>query len=149
LKRISKGWGENTTTIVDLKHVKIKSIGGMDMGFLVKQRAFLKLYVLSWIEQDRSYGYDMLTDLRKEFAPFGYSPTHSELYTILKELTLNDYVLRKKKRRGTNPEDFQEIILYQLTEKGKDYLETYKKMMKVELERCDGLLRKALGDHYK
>lgn len=118
------------------------------MAFMVKSRAFLKLYVLNWIEQDRSYGYDMLTNLQKEFAPYGYSPTHSELYTILKELSLEGYVTRTKRRRGTNPEDFQEIILYQLTDRGKEYMESYKKMLKVELDRCEGLLRKALMDNY-
>jgi len=36
-----------------------------------------------------------------------------------------------------------------MTDKRKEEMELYKKQMKVELERCVGLLNKALHDHYK
>lgn len=118
------------------------------MAFLLKQRAFLKLYVMEWIQKNKGYGYQMLEEFDETFKPYGYSPAHSEIYTILKELWADGYVTRDKKLRGSNPEDFQEIVLYRMTDKGKNELEAYRKLMKVELERCEGLLRKALKDHY-
>jgi DNA-binding PadR family transcriptional regulator len=130
--------------------VKLKQQEVTTMAFMLKQRAFLKLYVMDWIAHNRGrHGYEMLEFFRREFAPFGYSPTHSELYTVLKELYQEERVTRMKKLRGIDPKtEFQEIVIYELTTKGKEYLESYKKLMKVELDRCDGLLRKALRDIY-
>lgn len=48
-------------------------------NFLIKQRAFVKLYLLSWIEQGRPYGQEMLDDFYKTFKYFNYKPNHSEV----------------------------------------------------------------------
>ena len=117
-------------------------------GFLVKQRAFLKLYLLDLIERQKGYGSQMLDDLRKEFKPYGYSPTHSEIYKSLHELYKDGIVRREKKIKGEPGVDFQEIVIYHLTDFGKEELKLYKKQMKVELDRCSALLNKAIRDHY-
>lgn len=55
-------------------------------NFLIKQRAFVKLYLLSWIEHGRPYGQEMLDDFYKTFKNFNYKPNHSEVYKGLHEL---------------------------------------------------------------
>ncbi|MBR2517348.1 MAG: Replication termination protein, partial [Geobacillus sp.] len=55
-------------------------------GFLLKQRAFLKLYLITLTEQERLYGLKLLDVLRQEFKPFGYQPNHSEVYKALHDL---------------------------------------------------------------
>lgn len=117
-------------------------------GFLLKQRAFLKLYVYRIIDQNKGYGSQYLHDLQAEFQMLGYRPTHTELYKCLHEMTRDGYVKREKRIKGEKGVDFQEIILYTLTETGKKEYELYKKQMKVELERCRNLLDKALRDNY-
>lgn len=118
-------------------------------GFLLKQRAFLKLYLLDIIAKQKGYGSQMLDDLRKEMKQFGYNPTHSEIYKTLHELYKEGIVTREKKIKGEPGIDFQEIVIYQLTDHGVEEAKLFKKQMKVELERCVGLLNKALHDHYK
>ncbi|MEX3713360.1 helix-turn-helix transcriptional regulator [Cytobacillus horneckiae] len=117
-------------------------------GFLVRQRAFLKLYLMKMIHENKKYGTEFMGDLDKEFKPYGYSPTHSEIYKTLHELTRENIVRREKKLRGEPGVDFQEIIIYHLTDKGKEEYDLYRKQMKVELDRCVGLLQKAISDHY-
>lgn len=115
---------------------------------MLKQRSFLKLYLLSSIEKEKGYGLQFLNDLRKEFKEFGYVPTHSELYKTLHSLASDGIVRREKRIKGEPGVDFQEIIIYHLTEEGKDSLDLYKKQMKTEIDRCIGLLNKGLSDHY-
>ena len=117
-------------------------------GFLLKQRAFLKLYLYRTIDRSKGYGSQYLDDIRAEFKMLGYRPTHTELYKVLHELTRDGYVKREKKIKGEKGVDFQGIILYTLTQEGKAEYELYKKQMKVELERCKDLLEKALQDNY-
>jgi len=124
-----------------------KTEGGYNRsGFLLKQRAFLKLYMITMTEQHRLYGYRMLEVLREEFRAFGYRPNHSEVYKALHDL-IDDGVLEqvKKVKEGAK---HQEVIFYRFTETGKKKAELYKKQLKVELDRCNGLLRKAINDNY-
>lgn len=117
-------------------------------GFMLKQRAFVKLYIFKTIDEHKGYAYQYLEDLRNDFESYGYKPSSSEIYKTLIELTKEGYVNREKKIKGEKGVDFQEIILYQLTDEGKKEYDRYKQQMKVELERCKGLLDKALRDHY-
>ncbi|WP_232697391.1 helix-turn-helix transcriptional regulator [Brevibacillus daliensis] len=113
-------------------------------GFLLKQRSFLKFYLITKIEQQKGYGLQMLDDLENEFKPFAYSPTHTELYKSLHELKDEGII---DWHRQLKPEtDLQEIKIYRIVDQEKANL--YKKQMKVELDRCYGLLRKALQDNY-
>ena len=113
-------------------------------GFLIKQRAFLKLYIITNIENGRWYGLQLLEEMRKEFQPFGFEPQHSEIYRALHDL-LEDGVLTrgKVKKEGAK---YQEVAVYSI--KDKEKAKTYKKMVKVDLDRSSQLLRKALEDNY-
>lgn len=113
-------------------------------GFLINQRAFLKLYLISNIENGRWYGMQLTDKLKDEFKHLGYIPKHPEVYRALKEL-MDEGILK----RGTlKKEDshFQEITLYYIRDLEKAL--EYKKKMKLELERCEQLLKKALLDIY-
>lgn len=44
------------------------------MAFMIAQRAFIKVYLITMVEQHRGYGYQMLEDLRRDFKAHGYSP---------------------------------------------------------------------------
>ncbi|SES32636.1 helix-turn-helix transcriptional regulator [Salipaludibacillus aurantiacus] len=113
--------------------------------FLLRQRAFLKLYLITLTEQERLYGLRILDLLRNDFKIYGYKPNHSEIYKSLHEL-MDDGILEryKKPKEGMK---LQEVVYYRF----KDYEEAqrYKKQLKVELDRCVGLLQKAIKDNYK
>lgn len=117
-------------------------------GFLLKQRAFLKLYLLEDIEKNKEHGLQMLARLIKSFENYGYVPSHNEVYKTLHKLYSDGLVKRKEEIKGIPDENLQKIINYQLTDKGKEELDLYRKQMKVELERCIRLMEKALRDHY-
>ncbi len=113
-------------------------------GFLIKQRAFLKLYILSSIEKERWYGMQILDELKASFKPYGYEPQHSEIYRALHEL-LEDGILSRKKivEEGAK---YKEVAVYSV--KNPDELKAYKKLVKADLDRCEQLLRKAIQDNY-
>jgi DNA-binding PadR family transcriptional regulator len=113
--------------------------------FLIKQRAFLKIYLIYMAEKERLYGLKYLETIREEFKNFGYKPNHSEIYKSLHEL-LQDGVLKRIKRvkEGINP---QEVVYYVIADQEKANL--YKKQLKVELDRCYNMLGKAIADIYR
>lgn len=113
-------------------------------GFLIKQRAFLKLYLLTSIEKERWYGMQLLDELRESFKPFGFEPQHSEVYRALHDL-LEDGILsrRKIKEEGSK---YKEVAVYSIA--NKEEAKAYKKLVKADLDRCEQLLRKALKDNY-
>lgn len=119
-------------------------MGKQQSGFLIKQRAFLKLYMITYTEQNKLYGLKILDTLTNEFKEFGYKPNHSEIYKALHDL-IDDGILKqvKKKKEGMK---HQEVVYYQFTDIEKARL--YKKQLKVELERCVRLLQKTLADNY-
>jgi DNA-binding PadR family transcriptional regulator len=117
-------------------------------GYLLKQRAFLKLYLLTLIEQKREYGMQYMDHMHQEFSAYGYKPTHSEIYKSLHELAQEGILYRNKKIKGDPKTDFQEVVYYQFTEDGHHKAKLYKKQLKVELDRCVGLLQKAIKDNY-
>lgn len=113
-------------------------------GFLIKQRAFLKLYIITNIENGRWYGLQLLDEMKKEFKPYGFEPQHSEIYRALHDL-LEDGILSRGKIKK-NGSKYQEVAVYSI--KDKEKAKTYKKMVKADLDRCSHLLRKALEDNY-
>jgi DNA-binding PadR family transcriptional regulator len=115
-------------------------------GFLLKQRAFLKLYLITLTEQERLYGLKILDLLRQEFKPFGYRPNHSEVYKALHDL-IEDGILKqvKTKKEGMK---YQEVVYYRFTEEGYKKAQLYKKQLKAELDRCEALIRKAIKDNF-
>lgn len=119
------------------------------MGFMIAQRAFIKLYLLTMVEERRGYGYQMLEEMKGEFQPFDYVPPQSEIYRALHELVQEGVLYRTKRLKGNDPSvDFQEIVLYHFTDEGKEKAELYKKQVKMDLDRCLGMLHKAVEDNY-
>ncbi|MBQ4899074.1 helix-turn-helix transcriptional regulator [Paenibacillus sp. Marseille-P2973] len=119
------------------------------MAFMIAQRAYIKLFLITKVEQRRGYGYQMLEELKQEFAPFGYVPPQSEIYRALHELVQEGVLFRTKQLKGSDPSvDFQEIVLYQFTDDGAEKAELYKKQVKTDLDRCIGMLNKAVRDNY-
>ncbi|WP_422657177.1 helix-turn-helix transcriptional regulator [Paenibacillus sp. EC2-1] len=119
------------------------------MAFMIAQRAFIKVYLITMVEQQRGYGYQMLEEMRKEFKKHGYSPPQSEIYRALHELVQEGVLYRTKQLKGNDPKvDFQEIVLYHFTSDGEEKAKLYKKQVKSDLDRCLGILNKAVIDNY-
>jgi len=114
-------------------------------GFLIKQRAFLKLYMITNIENGRWYGLQLLDELRKEFKPYGFEPQHSEVYRALHELEDDEGILTKVKVKVPGSKR-KEIVVYKI--KDSEKAKAYKKTVKADLDRCEKLLQKALKDNY-
>ena len=116
---------------------------------MIAQRAFIKLYLITMVEQHRGYGYEMLEAMKQEFKAYGYVPPQSEIYRALHELVQQGVFYRTKKLKGSDPKvDFQEIVLYHFTDDGAEKAELYKKQVKADLDRCLGMLHKAEEDNY-
>lgn len=117
-------------------------------GFLFKQRAFLKMYMITLTEQNvRLYGTRILGLLRKEFAPYGYKPQHTEIYKALHDL-IDDGILEqvKQKKEGMK---HQVVVYYRFANpEGKRKGQLYKQRMKHELERSEALIRHAIKDNF-
>lgn len=117
-------------------------------NFLLKQKAFLKMYLFTLIERDELYGLQFLDTFKAELAQYGYTPSHSDIYKILHEMYAGGLVTRTSELRSKDKDGFQKVIYYRFTEEGRAQAQAYKKLMKTELERCIGLLQKAVKDNY-
>jgi DNA-binding PadR family transcriptional regulator len=113
-------------------------------GFLLKQRAFLKLYLITMTEKKRLYGFKILDELREEFRPYGYRPNHSELYKALHDL-IKDGILKQIKQKKEGAE-FQEVVYYQFVDYEK--AKQYKRQLKAELDRSKAIIEKAIRDNF-
>ncbi|WP_153462665.1 MULTISPECIES: helix-turn-helix transcriptional regulator [Sediminibacillus] len=116
-------------------------------GFLVKQRAFLKLYLITLIENNHLYGLKLRDLLKEEFRDLGYRPNHPEIYKALHDLIEKGILFQQKEKKEGAV--YQEVVYYQFTEEGKEKAKAYKKQLKIELERCLQLLEKALKDNFQ
>ena len=114
-------------------------------GFLVKQRAFLKLYMITMTEQKRLHGYRLLEVLREEFDGHGYRPNSSEIYKSLHDL-INDGILEQDERKKEGMQ-FQKVVYYRFKDRKK--AERYKELLYKELKRCNRLLEKAIQDNFE
>lgn len=74
------------------------------MAFMIAQRAFIKVYLITMVEQHKGYGYQMLEDLRRDFKAHGYSPPQSEIYRALHELVQQGILYRTKQLKGERSE---------------------------------------------
>ena len=113
-------------------------------GYLIRQRAFLKVILISKIEKGRNYGSQLLDELQTEFDVYGYEPNHAEIYRALHEL-MEDGILKRTKQiiEGTK---YKEIAVYSIADIEK--LKAYKKLAKTDLDRCVGMLNKVVRDCY-
>ncbi|MEW4369460.1 helix-turn-helix transcriptional regulator [Paenibacillus kandeliae] len=120
------------------------------MAFMIAQRAFIKLYLITMVEEHRGYGYEMLESMKERFKDFGYSPPQSEIYRALHELVHDGIFYRTKQLKGNDPKvDFQEIVIYHFTDDGPEKAKLYKKQVKTDLDRCIGMLNRAEADNYR
>ena len=110
--------------------------------FLIKQRAFLKMYLIHMAENNLLYGLEFKKKIESEFESFGYKPTHSEIYKSLHELLEAEVVTRRS--RILQGKRYQEVVYYEIKNPYKAY--EYKKMIREELNRCKGLIEKAILD---
>ncbi|HJV45265.1 MAG TPA: Replication termination protein [Bacillota bacterium] len=117
--------------------------------FLIKQREYLKLYLLKIMEENpHLYGTQIHEKLKEEFHPLGYTPSESEIYKSLYELTDKGILYRVKQLRGQTEGEFQEVVYYRLTSKAPELVEQYRKQVKEDLEFGKALIAKAISDHY-
>lgn len=115
-------------------------------GFLIKQRAFLKLYIITSIEKKgKWYGLQLHQDLRDEFEPHGFRPEHSEVYRALHELEDEEQIIKKSKEKVEGAKR-KEVVVYTIVD--HEAAKAYKKLVKADLDRCQDLIRKALKDNY-
>ncbi|MCD7911091.1 Replication termination protein [Bacillus velezensis] len=113
-------------------------------GFLLKQKAFLKLYMITMTEQNRLYGEKLFELMTHEFKDVGYKPTRSEIYRALYDLTKDNILKREKvKKEGAK---LQELALYKISDMKAASL--YKIQLKAELDRCQLIIKKALRDNF-
>lgn len=112
--------------------------------FVLRQRAYLKLYMLHKAEKGRLYGHKIMEDLQDYFKDLGYKPTKSEVYKSLHELLKEGYVTREPTtKEGT---EMQKLYLYKLGDKEK--IKAYKDTIKADLERSIALFNRAIKDNY-
>lgn len=113
-------------------------------SFVLRQRAFLKLYMLHKAEAGNLYGHQIMEDLQEHFKDLGYRPTKSEVYKSLHDLYNNELISRKPiKKQGT---EMQTLYVYQI--KDWEKVKAYKDLIKYELDRSVALLDRALQDNY-
>ncbi|WP_342469450.1 Replication termination protein [Ureibacillus sp. FSL K6-3587] len=112
--------------------------------FIIKQRAFLKLYMLHEAEKGRLYGLQILENLQNYFKDLGYKPTKSEVYKSLHELLKDGYVTREPIiKEGA---EMQTLYIYRIGDREK--VKAYKDTLKADLDRSIALLQRALKDNY-
>jgi DNA-binding PadR family transcriptional regulator len=125
-------------TIVDEKRERKST------GFMIRQRAFLKLYLITYVEKSGSYGFQSWEQLKDEFEQYGFVPQHPEIYRALHDLMEDGILVRKKiKKEGAR---YQEVAVYYMN--NKEEAKAYKKLVKHDLDRCIGILTKAVRDNY-
>lgn len=113
-------------------------------AYLIKQRAFLKVFLLAEIEKGQSYGLQLKKIIRHKFEAYGFEPDHSEIYRSLKELTRDGYL--KKTEELVEGADLKTVEVYRI--KDKDKVKAYKELVKPDLDRSRDLLRKAIDEIY-
>ncbi|WP_025731399.1 helix-turn-helix transcriptional regulator [Heyndrickxia ginsengihumi] len=115
--------------------------------FLIKQRAVIKLYLITFIEKKKMYGTQFLEEIQSQCNQYGFSPSQPEIYKALHDLYKDGIVTRKNQLKGD--EGFQEVVIYQFTNDGYEKAKLYKQQIKADLDRSQDLLRKIIKDNYR
>ncbi len=116
-------------------------------GFVIKQRAFIKAYLIHLIDRQKDYGWNYLEEIRSAFDPFGFKPTTTEVYRCLHEL-VDEGILYRVKRPKQGAE-YQEVVLYKFSDEGWEKAKLYKQQVKIDLDRSIALLQQAVKKIYK
>lgn len=118
-------------------------------GFLMKQRAFLKLYLITMVEMKKGYALQMLDILQHDFKNLGYRPNHAEIYRSLDDLVEDGILYRVKKLQPNMNSKHKEVVYYHfVSDGGFEEAMRYKANVKTDLDRCIKILRKAVADNY-
>ncbi|MDN9011606.1 Replication termination protein [Brevibacillus laterosporus] len=118
-------------------------------GFLMKQRAFLKLYLITMVEKKKGYALQMLDILQHDFKNLGYRPNHAEIYRSLDDLVEDGILYRVKKLQPNMNSKHKEVVYYHfVSDGGYETAMRYKANVKADLDRCIKILRKAVADNY-
>ena len=114
------------------------------MTFVLKQRAFLKMYIISKAEKGGLYGFRMMEEMHEHFKNVGYKPSKSEVYKSLHEL-LDEGILDRR-WRGREENKLQEIAIYNI--KDMDKAKAYKKLLKADIDRSIAILQQGIKDNF-
>ena len=117
----------------------------MDSVFVVKQRAFLKLYLIQLIKQGKGYGLQLQGELERKFKPYGFTPTKTEIYRSLQDL-LEDGILSRVKEKKDGAR-YAEIAVYSILDYDKAY--SYTRTVREDIRRSMSLLELSLKDSEK
>jgi DNA-binding PadR family transcriptional regulator len=124
-------------------------VGGINMArasYLIKQRAFLKLYLIKLVEEGKYYGLEMRKLIQEEFKQYSFFPSHTEIYDALHDL-VRDGILYQE-RAPYKDAEFQKVFIYKFTADGMEKAKIYKKQVYIDLDRSIKLLKKAMKDNY-
>jgi PadR family transcriptional regulator PadR len=87
------------------------------------------IQILRLVESQPMWGYM----IKKQFeARFGLKLGHGALYPLLKAIEKRGFVTCESQRQGGRTR-----LVYTITEKGKEYVETYKGILKDQIEDAD------------
>jgi len=117
----------------------------MDSVFVVKQRAFLKLYLIQLIRQGKGYGLQLQGEVEKKFRQYGFIPTKTEIYRSLQDL-LEDGILSRVKEKKDGAR-YAEIVVYSILD--YDKADSYTRTVRDDIERSVALLEQSLKDTEK
>ncbi|EIL83355.1 helix-turn-helix transcriptional regulator [Bacillus altitudinis] len=113
--------------------------------FLLRQKQFLKLSAITYIEQERYYASEILQLLKKEYSEFGYKPSHTEVYKALNELVEEGMLERHARKQG---EDYQykEVVTYSLID--RTAAANYKKKTHELLVNSKKMIQKIIKNNF-
>lgn len=113
-------------------------------GYLIRQRAFLKLYLITELDKGKAYGQQLEQIFLQKFSAFGFQPNLTEIYRSLHDLTEEGILL--KRDEVIEGAKYKKVAVYYM--KDKEKARAYKKQVKDHLEQSMHILRKALSDNY-
>jgi DNA-binding PadR family transcriptional regulator len=111
-------------------------------GYVTKQAAFLKAYLIGLINKQPLHGYNYYEEIVKAFRADGYEPTKTEVYRALHDMIREEMIYQV--RRKVPEAEFKEVKIYHFAEpNGYDKAVKYVEEVKADLERSVQLLEKA------
>ncbi len=116
----------------------------MRNNYLPPQAAFLKLNLLTIIEKERLYGYQIKRELQSLYQNHRYTIKHEHIYRALHDLVNEGYLIQEKEKIA----EFQEVVYYRFSDNGLERAQVYREQMKNELDRSIELLQEAKKLNY-
>ncbi|MCY8737585.1 helix-turn-helix transcriptional regulator [Bacillus haynesii] len=114
--------------------------------FLIRQKSFLKLSILTYIEKKRYYAYELIEKFKEDYSEFGYKPVSTEIYKALNEL-VEQGILRRQKRKQSETDQYKEVVVYSFQD--WEAAQSYKKQLKEVLINSEKMIKRALKINFK